>query len=71
MRLRIQYTQQSSSWRRVARIVSANRMLRDCTLSIALREDVVRATESKPVVIDTASFIARHTKCGYSNIWRA
>ena len=36
MRPRIHYTQQSSSWRRVARIVSANRMLRDRTLSIAL-----------------------------------
>ena len=36
MRLRIQYTQQSSSWRRVARIVRANRMLRDRTLSITL-----------------------------------
>ena len=33
---RIQYTQQSSSWRLVARIVRANRMLRDRTLSIAL-----------------------------------
>ena len=37
MRPRIHYTQQSSSWRRVARIVRANRMLRDRTLSIALR----------------------------------
>ena len=36
-----------------------------------LREDVVRATESKPVVIDTASFIARHTKYGYSNIYHS
>ena len=71
MRPRIQYTQHSGSWRRVARIVRANRMLRDRTLTIALREDVVRAIESKPVVIDSASFIARHTKCGYSNIWRA
>ena len=38
MRPRIHYTQQSSSWRRVARIVSANRMLRDRTLSIALTD---------------------------------
>ena len=41
MRPRIHYTQQSSSWRRVARIVSANRMLRDRTLSIALRYTLV------------------------------
>ena len=40
MRPRIQYTQQSSSWRRVARIVSANRMLRDRTLSITLKGEV-------------------------------
>ena len=38
MRPRIQYTQQSSSWRRVARIVRANRMLRDRTLSITLTQ---------------------------------
>ena len=36
MRPRIHYTQQSSSWRRVTRIVCANRMLRDRTLSITL-----------------------------------
>ena len=45
MRLRIQYTQQSSSWRRVARIVRANRMLRDRTLSITLR--MVRELQSE------------------------
>ena len=37
MRQRIQYTQHSGSWRRVARIVRANRMLRDRTPSIVLK----------------------------------
>ena len=45
MRPRIHYTQQSSSWRRVARIVRANRMLRDRTLSITLR--MVRELQSE------------------------
>ena len=43
MRPRIQYTQHSSSWRRVARIVRANRMLRDRTLSIVLNLEIKSA----------------------------